>query len=124
MHCILFVVLIVVVLNFSIVTKGSSLTQGLATSSIEELSKLDELNGTLFALRNELLYLHSHKQPAFDERRDPSEKLPSSLAISKPVANAKERIEREPLQGKSVLIFTMDSIEDYEKNSKKGGAAG
>ena len=120
------VVIIVAVVNYTVVTNRWSL-QG-ADNANEDLIKLKELNITLAALKNELLSLQNIRD-VINLTTTPAAAIPAvaTTPVKKKylTQNLNSNDHSSPfMKKKNVMIFTMDSIGDYEKNSKRGGAAG
>jgi len=95
---------------------------------MDERFIFQQLNTTLTNLRREIVSTLDGKEIAMNVNvysLENSKQMisPERIKMSESTISSHSRLG-ESLVGKHVLIFTMDSIDSYEKNSLSGGAAG
>eukprot|EP00600_Ochromonadales_sp_CCMP1393_P005461 CAMPEP_0174960418 /NCGR_PEP_ID=MMETSP0004_2-20121128/3695_1 /TAXON_ID=420556 /ORGANISM="Ochromonas sp., Strain CCMP1393" /LENGTH=277 /DNA_ID=CAMNT_0016208793 /DNA_START=226 /DNA_END=1056 /DNA_ORIENTATION=- len=107
--------------NIHLNTQKETPKDALIDRADPDIQTLLNLNSTLIGLRNELVALRGQKSqlPHIDDVKSnvSIRQLPSHNRIT-PATGHVTKIS------KTAVIFTMDSIESYEKNSLAGGAAG
>ena len=80
------------------------------------------LNETVTKLKDELTKRSSHALTKAVSSTAPVMITPASSTIHQPEMNTTHPLT--PQKGKKAVLFTMDSMAGYERDSKKGGAAG
>lgn len=83
---------------------------------------LSSLNDTLRAVNKELAAIHDKML----EKKSIVVTTSSTRSVSEPIQSHVEKPKEHVRNSKKkrAVLFTMDSIESYEKNSLSGGAAG
>lgn len=104
-------------------------------SSVEYVTSIRQLNSTLIELNSELKqYIETHKAEkaaAAIEISEPTIAMHASIAtasVTKKSVEIEDKVNemrnKTTKKTKKAVLFTMDSIAEYERNSLKGGAAG